>query len=107
MEGRDSFELGMATRAVAEPSEAVAHLETELWRHRRDCQQIALEFERTVEVDRCHRLGEGCQRRCGDIRRTAAGDEHASGKSRDRKSTRLNSSHMSISYAVFCLKKKK
>src|SRR5690348_9280 len=27
--------------------------------------------------------------------------------SRDRKSTRLNSSHPSISYAVFCLKKKK
>src|SRR5699024_12224970 len=26
---------------------------------------------------------------------------------RDRKSTRLNSSHVSISYAVFCLKKKK
>src|SRR5699024_1734595 len=29
-------------------------------------------------------------------------DEHS-----DRKSTRLNSSHVSISYAVFCLKKKK
>src|SRR2546427_2268501 len=28
-------------------------------------------------------------------------------KSRDRKSTRLNSSHSQISYAVFCLKKKK
>src|SRR5438876_5018175 len=28
-------------------------------------------------------------------------------RSRDRKSTRLNSSHPSISYAVFCLKKKK
>src|SRR5438477_11513623 len=28
-------------------------------------------------------------------------------KTEDRKSTRLNSSHMSISYAVFCLKKKK
>src|SRR5689334_24851380 len=28
-------------------------------------------------------------------------------KRRDRKSTRLNSSHSSISYAVFCLKKKK
>src|SRR5205085_8556000 len=27
--------------------------------------------------------------------------------SRDRKSTRLNSSHSQISYAVFCLKKKK
>src|SRR5437762_9630325 len=31
---------------------------------------------------------------------------HCSGK-RDRKSTRLNSSHRCISYAVFCLKKKK
>src|SRR3712207_8368661 len=28
------------------------------------------------------------------------------GKARDRKSTRLNSSHANISYAVFCLKKK-
>src|SRR5438309_4700902 len=28
-------------------------------------------------------------------------------RQRDRKSTRLNSSHSSISYAVFCLKKKK
>src|SRR5689334_23579269 len=28
-------------------------------------------------------------------------------RARDRKSTRLNSSHSSISYAVFCLKKKK
>src|SRR3712207_7620072 len=29
------------------------------------------------------------------------------GDQRDRKSTRLNSSHANISYAVFCLKKKK
>src|SRR3712207_7299152 len=29
------------------------------------------------------------------------------GRGRDRKSTRLNSSHANISYAVFCLKKKK
>src|SRR5436309_15956116 len=28
-------------------------------------------------------------------------------EARDRKSTRLNSSHVKISYAVFCLKKKK
>src|SRR5437773_9944537 len=33
----------------------------------------------------------------------AAGPEEA----QDRKSTRLNSSHITISYAVFCLKKKK
>src|SRR5699024_11340989 len=32
---------------------------------------------------------------------------HSSESSLDRKSTRLNSSHVSISYAVFCLKKKK
>src|SRR5438045_7829705 len=30
-----------------------------------------------------------------------------SSTARDRKSTRLNSSHLGISYAVFCLKKKK
>src|SRR5947199_4771931 len=29
------------------------------------------------------------------------------GRRQDRKSTRLNSSHLGISYAVFCLKKKK
>src|SRR5438094_3932624 len=32
--------------------------------------------------------------------------EHAGGAGEDRKSTRLNSSHRTISYAVFCLKKK-
>src|SRR5439155_4851688 len=32
---------------------------------------------------------------------------HALAIARDRKSTRLNSSHVAISYAVFCLKKKK
>src|SRR5471030_3458055 len=33
---------------------------------------------------------------------------HPAGQARpDRKSTRLNSSHLGISYAVFCLKKKK
>src|SRR3712207_8072397 len=31
----------------------------------------------------------------------------AHGREADRKSTRLNSSHANISYAVFCLKKKK
>src|SRR6267143_5912311 len=33
--------------------------------------------------------------------------QHGMGGVGDRKSTRLNSSHSSISYAVFCLKKKK
>src|SRR5439155_22548956 len=37
---------------------------------------------------------------------TAHADDHAASAA-DRKSTRLNSSHVAISYAVFCLKKKK
>src|SRR5689334_23571134 len=42
------------------------------------------------------------------VRDERALDEAAvAGQHGDRKSTRLNSSHSSISYAVFCLKKKK
>src|SRR5438034_8451497 len=50
---------------------------------------------------------------CRDPYATPAGILRQSGRrgphrrSRDRKSTRLNSSHTVISYAVFCLKKKK
>src|SRR2546422_3899840 len=40
-------------------------------------------------------------------RRGKTGAENAAARRRDRKSTRLNSSHGYISYAVFCLKKKK
>src|SRR5260221_7887902 len=36
----------------------------------------------------------------------AMSDDGAAADNRDRKSTRLNSSHTVISYAVFCLKKK-
>src|SRR3712207_8907178 len=54
----------------------------------------------------------------GDARTTALPATHGGGARRgrlrvevrvggDRKSTRLNSSHANISYAVFCLKKKK
>src|SRR3712207_7418178 len=55
---------------------------------------------------------------CGDDDEATEGDTAAGGASaqttgagaaapaRDRKSTRLNSSHANISYAVFCLKKK-
>src|SRR3712207_7164125 len=54
----------------------------------------------------------------GDDETSDRGDETCDGRQhswkrlpprfrRDRKSTRLNSSHANISYAVFCLKKKK
>src|SRR5699024_12254390 len=60
----------------------------------------------------CHRLQAG---RIEDLQsavmaehepRGDGGDLGALGRRLDRKSTRLNSSHVSISYAVFCLKKK-
>src|SRR5437899_8412461 len=40
-------------------------------------------------------------------RRSGRRGEARRGEGEDRKSTRLNSSHLGISYAVFCLKKKK
>src|SRR5689334_23879782 len=56
------------------------------------------------------------RRACGAVARRSGGARAAcgggcvelgsDGVGRDRKSTRLNSSHSSISYAVFCLKKK-
>src|SRR2546430_6664329 len=42
-----------------------------------------------------------------DRRHRHEGDRMAAALQADRKSTRLNSSHSQISYAVFCLKKKK
>src|SRR2546430_11538181 len=44
-------------------------------------------------------------RACGTVGRPGW-PEDGTGNLRDRKSTRLNSSHSQISYAVFCLKKK-
>src|SRR5437868_12762124 len=42
-----------------------------------------------------------------ELQHRPRGGELTAGPMLDRKSTRLNSSHVSISYAVFCLKKKK
>src|SRR5688572_32385702 len=55
---------------------------------------------RPVRRARVDRTGRGRRADRGDLRRLR---ERAAG---DRKSTRLNSSHSQISYAVFCLKKK-
>src|SRR4051812_49651186 len=54
---------------------------------------------------RHHRPQESLRVKPVEIERMAGG--FLAGDGGDRKSTRLNSSHMSISYAVFCLKKKK
>src|SRR2546427_8397381 len=54
------------------------------------------------------RLGGNAAKPPAGRHRRRAGVAHAGALDRpDRKSTRLNSSHSQISYAVFCLKKKK
>src|SRR5438034_6583112 len=49
----------------------------------------------------------GASRRSGHRAHAEHRGQSRGGRRRDRKSTRLNSSHTVISYAVFCLKKKK
>src|SRR5690606_39529987 len=56
-----------------------------------------------VVESRARPTGRGRPRLVYEINPAAAGRWDTSG---DRKSTRLNSSHVKISYAVFCLKKK-
>src|SRR5207248_9678463 len=62
-----------------------------------------------VQVARAQRLGVARSEH-EDVahldRRLDRGGQHLHAR-KDRKSTRLNSSHRTISYAVFCLKKKK
>src|SRR5439155_13571682 len=64
-----------------------------------------------LSVDRAR---DGCggrslsgRRRIDGTRRTVVQHRCRQSSAGDRKSTRLNSSHVAISYAVFCLKKKK
>src|SRR2546421_9210083 len=65
-----------------------------------------------LQAERIERLtlgiADGARFRSGPLdTRARAGAEFTQHLERDRKSTRLNSSHDQISYAVFCLKKKK
>src|SRR5207245_6630851 len=62
-----------------------------------------------IKTDSLHKLDPHRLERLVFGQGVADGTEHALllDEFRDRKSTRLNSSHGSISYAVFCLKKKK
>src|SRR2546426_5852890 len=61
-----------------------------------------------VRVHRRRRVTPLLDERGAHVRRRRPGRERqAHNDGGDRKSTRLNSSHLVISYAVFCLKKKK
>src|SRR3712207_8909821 len=60
------------------------------------------------ELDpRTRRAPRSCGRRTAAFRPVASNSVEGVFSEADRKSTRLNSSHANISYAVFCLKKKK
>src|SRR2546426_1203876 len=68
---------------------------------RRPCGGLSVESERRREIP----LSVDLRLQIGDPLLRGGNGIGASDK--DRKSTRLNSSHLVISYAVFCLKKKK
>src|SRR2546422_2829784 len=69
-------------------------------------QRRLVELREVPQRDRYRKERAGDERTCGPAREP----EHPAGPhqrpDQDRKSTRLNSSHGYISYAVFCLKKK-
>src|SRR5207249_10127942 len=86
-----SFDSSFFFLMIRRPPRSTLFPYTTLFRSRRGGKPVA-------PVDRHHeRVGEGVPH---------AGPDHPAERL-DRKSTRLNSSHVSISYAVFCLKKKK
>src|SRR6266498_2897644 len=67
----------------------------------RTLKDVAADRERLGTLDVAVRVG------LAQVPRRGQRDGRGQGGGRDRKSTRLNSSHVRISYAVFCLKKKK
>src|SRR5207249_7638496 len=99
------------------PIEQLAGPPRRLPQHGRDRNRVVLPVGHRAQLDR-EMLGAfarahapilarraRCAHGSSSAERGAAGSNVFSQR-RDRKSTRLNSSHVSISYAVFCLKKK-
>src|SRR2546430_6975219 len=80
---------------------------TTLFRSRRQTEDDGAEEERgwRTSPDTHHQQADADRHRQRDSS-APRGLRDDGGRSRDRKSTRLNSSHSQISYAVFCLKKK-
>src|SRR5689334_23987958 len=62
---------------------------------------------RSHRPDAQHQTAAPVDARDEGVPRSETDDQGSRAAGADRKSTRLNSSHSSISYAVFCLKKKK
>src|SRR3712207_7541156 len=94
---------------IRRPPRSTLFPDTTLFRsRRRELRQLDADRRRAdIQLPRDVHLGE----RRGPERSQQELERHRDGPERqhdgDRKSTRLNSSHANISYAVFCLKKKK
>src|SRR3712207_7223619 len=78
---------------------------TTLFRSPQDEERRAADRRRPWALAACDRRMDGRPAAAGKARHRRVLRAEAR-LSRDRKSTRLNSSHANISYAVFCLKKK-
>src|SRR5258708_31939497 len=96
--------MGRPPKSPLSPSTPLFRFMTEVTeRVRPPLERVADDLARTLELERLQKeLVAGCELgrpsvRCGFVTLYEG----------DRKSTRLNSSHQIISYAVFCLKKKK
>src|SRR5699024_1626450 len=105
-----AIELGLTTPVLAtDPAESAAAVAARVQLGRHDDERSVRELAADVEVltfDHEHvptaLLERLEQEGVAAVRPGPSALVHA----QDRKSTRLNSSHVSISYAVFCLKKK-
>src|SRR2546430_6803978 len=82
----------------------------ELGRYDAGYDRLAVAQERAeheVDLERMEKSNRQLRTRLAELDTIRAGREREQAEVADRKSTRLNSSHSQISYAVFCLKKKK
>src|SRR5207302_7524596 len=99
-------EGGFATCHIGKGSEAgsgVTYVKFGAVRPGRDARAL---FDRLLAACEALAAERGCSKLVAGVN-TARHAAYRRMMERDRKSTRLNSSHVKISYAVFCLKKKK
>src|SRR5689334_22833310 len=102
-EHRATREHGDGVAEVFDHAQVVLHHQ-----HRAPERNLANQLDHAADILVCHPLRRLIEQHELGLRRKCRRQlERAFAPVRDRKSIRLNSSHSSISYAVFCLKKKK
>src|SRR5690606_41471828 len=104
--GSCSLILVMFLFSLLRPPRSTLFPYTTLFRSQRlDVVDLLVVLERDAELRRA-RLQDPEQALAREAAEAVAAAPHPRAAVVDRKSTRLNSSHVKISYAVFCLKKK-